>query len=130
MDPALLTHLESADLRELRLEWERRIGDAPRLRSPDLLRRILAWHIQAKEEGGLDRATRRMLAGTSAGAEALLAEGTVLTREWKGVQHRVEVGDGCYLHAGERWKSLSEVARQITGTRWNGPRFFGLRVAA
>jgi hypothetical protein len=54
----------------------------------------------------------------------------VLTREWLGVTHRVEVAEGGFIHDGRRWTSLSEIARSITGTRWNGPRFFGLRAAA
>jgi hypothetical protein len=129
MDAELLRRLQAAGLQELRGEWERRYGAAPRLRSPDLLRRILAWRIQAADEGGLDRAARRMLAGSRAGPEALLAGGAIITREWKGVRHEVEVADGGYIYNGERWKSLSEVARAITGTRWNGPRLFGLRHA-
>jgi hypothetical protein len=130
MDAELLQCLETADLDELRSEWERRYGAAPRLRSPVLLRRLLAWRIQVAAEGGLDRATRRLLAGNPAGPEVLLSEGTVITREWKGVRHEVEVADSGFIYRGERWKSLSEVARTITGTRWNGPRFFGLRDAA
>ncbi|WP_374406292.1 DUF2924 domain-containing protein [Pelagerythrobacter sp.] len=130
MERSLLKRLETADLAELRSEWERRYGVAPGLRSPDLLRRILAWRIQAGAEGGLDRATRRLLAGNRARPETLLSEGTVITREWKGVRHEVEIADGVFLYRGERWKSLSEIARAITGTRWNGPRFFGLREAA
>lgn len=125
----LLRKLAKADLKQLREEWERRYGATSKLRSPDLLRRILAWRIQAAAEGGLDRVTRRLLAG-DAGPEDLMAEGTVITRNWKGVQHQVEVIHGGYLYGGRRWKSLSEVAREITGTRWNGPRFFGLRHAA
>ena len=74
--------------------------------------------------------TRRLLSGGAAGPEALLSEGTVITREWKGVRHEVEIADGGFIYRGERWKSLSEVARTITGTRWNGPRFFGLRETA
>ena len=56
--------------------------------------------------------------------------GTRLTREWKGVSHEVEVIRDGYIHAGARYRSLSEVARTITGSRWNGPRFFGLRTVA
>lgn len=130
MDGELLQRLQTAGLEELRVEWKRRFGTAPRLRSAELLRRILTWRIQAAGEGGLDRATRRMLAGSKAGPEALLAVGTVITREWKGVPHQVEVADGGFIYNGQRWNSLSEVARTITGTRWNGPRFFGLRDAA
>lgn len=129
MDAQLLQRLETANLLELRAEWEQRFGTAPRLRSPDLLRSILAWRIQAAAEGGLDRVTRKLLAGKAAGPELLLPEGTVITREWKGQRHEVEVAEGSFIYRSERWKSLSEVARAITGTRWNGPRFFGLRDA-
>ena len=130
MDAGLIERISTADLRELRLEWERRYGAAPRLRSPDLLRRMLAWRIQATAEGGLDRITRKLLAGGATGPETLFADGAVITREWKGVRHEVEVSDGAFIYCGRRWKSLSEVARAITGTRWNGPRFFGLREGA
>lgn len=129
MEAEQLQRLQQADLQELQLEWERRYGAAPPLRSPDLLRRVLAWRIQAAAEGGLDRITRRLLAGDTV-PESLLAEGTVIAREWQGVRHKVEVAAGGFLYRGERWKSLSQVARAITGTRWNGPRFFGLRQAA
>lgn len=128
-DGCLISQLEEADLEQLRQEWGRRYGAAPGLRSPELLRRILTWRIQAATEGGLDRVTQRLLA-RDAGPEDLMAEGTVITREWKGVKHEVEVIAGGYLYGGRRWKSLSEVAREITGTRWNGPRFFGLRHSA
>lgn len=130
MDAGLLQRLETADLQELRQEWGRRYGAAPRLRSADLLRRILAWRMQAAAEGGLDRSTRGMLAGKAAGPENLLSAGTVITREWKGERHDVEIAEGGFIYCGERWNSLSEVARAITGTRWNGPRFFGLREGA
>ena len=130
MDAQLLQRLETADLQELRTEWEQRFGAVPRLRSPDLLRRILAWRIQAASRGGLDPVTCRLLAGNVAGPELMLSEGTVISREWKGRRHEVEVAEGGFIYRGERWKSLSEVARAITGTRWNGPRFFGLREAA
>ena len=53
----------------------------------------------------------------------------VLAREWRGVRHEVEVSDGGFHHQGVTYRSLSEVARAITGTRWNGLRFFGLRQA-
>lgn len=130
MDSKLQRRLEDADLAQLRLEWEERFGAAPRLRSADLLRRILTWRVQAAAEGGLDQVTRRLLAGNRTGPESMLPEGTVISREWKGLRHEVEVAEGGFVYRGERWKSLSEIAREITGTRWNGPRFFGLREAA
>jgi hypothetical protein len=127
---ALLARLETATLEEIREEWGRRYGAPPRLRSPDLLRRILAWRIQAAAEGGLDRTTRRLLRGDGAARGTRLPTGALIAREWKGVRHEVEAVDDGFVYAGRQWKSLSEVARAITGTRWNGPRFFGLRVAA
>ena len=119
--------LENANLDELRTAWGRRYGASPRLRSASLLRRVLAWRIQAKEMGGLDAPTRKLLSRDLGGRESLLAPGTIIAREWKGVRHEVEVAEDGYIHAGRRWKSLSQVARAITGTRWNGPLFFGLR---
>jgi len=125
----LLTKLESADLDGLREEWRRRYGAPPRLRSKTLLRHLLAWRVQAERFGGLDEETRRLLRDERLPREPLVAPGAVITREWRGVTHQIEAtGDG-FLYDGRRWKSLSEIARAITGTRWNGPRFFGLREA-
>lgn len=121
--------LAGADLGELRSEWERRYGAPPPLRSPDLLRRILAWRIQAGQCGGIDAATLRLLEGARP-RDPRLAPGTVIAREWDGERHEVEVAEDGFIYAGRRWRSLSQVARAITGTHWNGPRFFGLRKAA
>jgi hypothetical protein len=123
----LLASLENASLEDLREEWGRRFGAPPRLRSPDLVRRILAWRIQVAAEGGFDRRTRRLLLGNGAGKELHLQLGTVIAREWEGIRHEVQVTEDGFLHAGKSFRSLSGVARAITGTRWNGPRFFGLR---
>lgn len=116
-------------LKDLRTEWSNRYGSPPPLRSPDLLRLILAWRIQAKAEGGLDRATRRKLKGTgSAVVEGLrLGAGTKLTREWQGITEEVLVETKGFRWRGTLYPSLSAVAMAMTGTRWNGPRFFGLR---
>jgi hypothetical protein len=121
--------LERLDLEGLRAEWRRRWGDAPSLRSADLLRRNLAWRIQAEIFGGLDLATRevifrkgRPMIGPS------LRPGMRLAREWQGVRHQVEILESGVLYRGRTFDSLSSVAREITGVRWNGPRFFGLRL--
>ena len=121
--------LERLDLEGLRAEWRRLIGPPPGLRSPELLRRMLAWKIQEAAFGGLDAETRRRLRRPSSTAApvAVPTPGTQLAREWKGVTQEVEVVADGYIHAGQRYRSLSEVARAITGSRWNGPRFFGLR---
>lgn len=120
--------LGALGLQPLREIWRARYGPPPPLRSPDLLRRILAWRMQAEVFGELDVETARAL--KSKAQPKGLAVGARLAREWRGVRHEVEVADSGYLYDGRRWKSLSEVARAITGTRWNGPRFFGLREGA
>lgn len=125
-----LDAIAAENLDQLRRRWNRHWGQPPRLRSVALLRRLIAWRLQSEAYGGPDAAMRRMLRGRSTGSEKILPPGSVLTREWKGVCYRVEVADDGFFHDGRSWASLSEVARAITGTRWNGPRFFGLRSAA
>jgi len=120
--------LQALNLEALRTQWRRRYGPPPRLRSADLLRRLLAWRIQAEALGGLSPEVRRALARTGAAARGpKLEPGVRLTREWRGMRHEVEITEQGVLYRGRSYASLSEVARAITGTRWNGPRFFGLR---
>lgn len=114
-------------LAELRLEWERRYGAAPRHRSAELLRRVLAWRVQADALGGFDGVTLELLAKDSAPLNRAPVAGMRLAREWAGKVHEVVVLDDGIVYAGKRWRSLSQVARHITGMNWNGPRFFGLR---
>lgn len=121
---------ETMKLDQLREEWRRRYGAPPTLRSPDLLRYLLAWRVQADALGGLDATLVRQIrqAGKAGSSPRLeIAAGSTLAREWQGRLHQVEVVDGGFIHGGRRYRSLSAVARAITGTRWNGPRFFGLR---
>ncbi len=121
--------LAAMNLEELRAVWRSRYGAPPKMRSPQLLRLNLAWRIQADAFGGLDAETRRRLRRGGAGASAAdrLQPGVRLMREWKGVPHEVVVEEGGFRYDGRVWKSLSEIARHISGSRWNGPRFFGLR---
>lgn len=128
------TDVECAALGELGLEplraiWRERFGAPPAIRSPEILALMLAWRIQAAREGGLDGDLRRTIRrSASAPVATALTPGTRLTREWQGVRHEVVVEpDGRLRHRGELHRSLSQVARKITGSRWNGPRFFGLR---
>tara|TARA_R110002051_G_scaffold41530_7_gene86166 strand:+ start:55158 stop:55571 length:414 start_codon:yes stop_codon:yes gene_type:complete len=124
--------LERLDLEGLRSAWRERYGPAPKLRSRELLGLMLAWRIQSEAFGGLDAATRRKLkTETSAGRSSLdLVPGTVLTREWKGVPETVRRTEAGYEWRGRNYKSLSAVARAISGAPRSGPLFFGLKEAA
>lgn len=121
--------LDCLGLEDLRTIWRERYGAPPALRSPELLGLMLAWRIQIETERGLDRDVRLALrrpAARRSGPEPV--PGARLVREWQGRPHEVVVMScGGFLYRGERFTSLSEVARKITGVRWNGPRFFGLR---
>ena len=123
--------LAGLGLAGLREDWQRRYGAPPLTRSIDLIARLLAWRIQSDALGGFDEPTIRLLSSTRPAPPppVALAPGTRLAREWRGVRHEVEVSDGGFHHNGAVYRSLSEVARAITGTRWNGLRFFGLRQA-
>ena len=123
--------LETLDLRGLRDEWRRRYGDPPKMRSRELLARLLAWRIQADAFGGLDATTIRLLKSDNLPPpRPSLTPGTRLTRDWQGRRHDVDVLEEGFRYAGAEYRSLSQVARVITGTRWNGLRFFGLREPA
>lgn len=117
-------------LEELRRQWSVHWGLAPRFRSVDLLRRLIAWRLQAEHYGGLDQLTKHLLASRRMPSPPGPEVGTRLTREYRGVLHEVEVVSGGFEYRQRCYRSLSKVAQAITGTHWNGPRFFGLRDAA
>ncbi len=120
--------LEHLDLEGLREAWRRRYGAPPTLRSSDLLARLLAWRIQADAFGGLDAETRSTLFRKSLPvARPALVPGIRLERQWRGTKHSVEVVEGGFRWEGRTFPSLTQVAQAITGVKWNGPRFFGLR---
>jgi hypothetical protein len=111
--------------------------DPPKAFGPDLLRRSIAQRIQEKAYGGLSRSVQRLLdqmtkayAAKPGGRIVLprrIKPGSVLVRQWKGKSHRVTVLVEGFSYDGKTFSNLSEIAVLITGTRWNGPRFFGLR---
>ena len=121
--------LEDLSLHQLRDKWRERFRAPPKIRSPEMLRLLLAWRIQAIALGGLDAETRKALARTgrvvAEGQE--LGIGTTFRRTWQGEEQIVTVVGGGFEWKGRRFKSLSAAATAIAGTRWNGPRFFGLR---
>lgn len=125
----LVQGLEALDLDGLRSVWSEQFGRPPKLRSVELLRLMLAWRLQARAHGGLDADTRRQLArrGTVAREGRHLGLGAVLRRTWRGRVIEVVVEAGGFRFDGGLHPSLSSIAFAVTGTRWNGPRFFGLR---
>ncbi len=135
-----IARLRGLDVGALRARWQTVFGRRPPPHLPrHLLLRMLAYRLQADVLGDLDSECRRLLDGAAtpetAGRRAVehgrviaeLRPGTILTRDWNGVTHRVAVlGEG-FAWNGGTYPSLSKVAHAISGTRWNGPRFFGLR---
>jgi hypothetical protein len=129
---AEIESLAGLDLAALRLVWEGRFGRAPKLRSPELLRHLLAWRLQVEAFGDLDRETKRRLAarGPVKAEGRQFGIGAILRRDWQGQRIEVVVETEGFCWEGHMYPSLSAVARAATGTRWNGPRFFGLRADA
>jgi hypothetical protein len=126
---AELATMSSARLRE---HWTRVTGKVVPRVSPAMLRLALGHELQARAYGGLSRATQRTLAQLAAARTRTspALPGMRLVREWNGAVHVVTVGDDGVIRWADRdWRSLSEVARAITGTRWSGPAFFGLKTA-
>jgi hypothetical protein len=95
------------------------------------LEKALAYEIQCAAFGGLSGAAKRALRAAAASKDGStgprpLSPGARLIREWNGVVHEVDVSGDGYVWRGERYRSLTAIARAITGTKWSGPRFFGL----
>ncbi len=133
-----LASLKACSITELKDHWRALYKYEPPLRiSHELLTRAVAYRIQEQVHGGLKPSTRRLLmrlANDARSGRPLRFEpaapapaGTVLLREWHGVTHEVRVLDRGVLYKRKRYRSLTEVAKQITGAHWNGPQFFGLR---
>jgi hypothetical protein len=138
-----IAHLRGLDLRGLRSRWQSVFGGpAPAHLTRHLLFAVIAYRVQADRFGDLDHATRQVLdrtiakeAGPAMSARLAsfdqkrtgLALGTVLVREWDRKSQRVMVMADGFAWNGQTYDSLSKVAFAITGTKWNGPRFFGLR---
>jgi hypothetical protein len=127
-----IARLEALTIAELRERWVRLLGSpAPKV-GTKMLRLALAWEIQARALGGLPRATSQALDQLARGKTRTEPHraGMRLVRAWQGQVHVVEVGEDEVIRwDGRDWRSLSEVARAITGTRWSGPAFFGLKKA-
>ncbi len=136
-----LDRLQDLDGAVLREEWRRLSRSEPARISRDLLMRAIAYRVQELEFGGLPKWARQSLAGSANMSDpadaadepkpkpaepSLLKPGARLVREWHGRTHVVAVLDDAFEFEGRQYGSLTQIARQITGAHWSGPRFFGL----
>jgi Protein of unknown function (DUF2924) len=130
-----IIRLETLPTSDLRIEWQGLYRTTPPARlSRDLLLRGIAYMVQERAFGGLSLSTKRWLRSLAAGPERgggagytpaiALRPGTQLVREWRQQVHTVSVLDDGFQYQGERYSSLSRIARRITGVAWSGPRFF------
>jgi hypothetical protein len=138
---AEIAPLSKASIEDLRKRWRTLYGKEPSAHiGRSLVIRAIAYRLQEKAFGGLKPSIRRLLsrvaeetaAGSSRKSRSVrkAEPGTILVREWQGNTHRVTVLSDGVSFKGRRYRSLSEIAREITGSRWSGPRFFGLRLPA
>jgi Protein of unknown function (DUF2924) len=139
---SIVANLEGLDLDGLRRQWSAHLGGEPPTHLPRwLLMKVLAYRLQSDAFGGLDKSIRRILrSGNEDGVGApfdrrapqtregvSLKVGALLVREWKGQLERVMILDEGFAWNGQTFGSLSQIAKAMTGTNWNGHRFFGLR---
>ena len=136
-----LESLASLNLHQLREEWAKHDRSAaPSAMSPELLQRAIGYKLQEEVLGGLNRRTQlrlsflrlssgnRKVSGGKSAAPALKS-GTKLLREWQGKIHEVlALDDGRFAYAGKTYRSLTKIARQVTGVHQSGPKFFGLKM--
>jgi hypothetical protein len=124
----------------LRAAWRARWGEPPQLRSRDLLTRAFAHRVQVEAFGDLPAAVRRRSADYVQKFAAdrkftptpgpVLKPGSALIREWGGMRHEVAVVADGFVYQGQTYRSLSPIAQRITGVKWNGLVFFGLKARA
>ena len=137
----LLAGLGEMSLAELRGAWTERLGgEPPKLRTRELLALALAYRLQARVHGDLPGPTKRRLAELARrfGEDRsytptpgpALKPGSSLIKDWRGVRHEVRMLEAGFSYQGQRFGSLSEVAQHITGSKWNGHVFFGLKARA
>lgn len=133
---AQVAALSGLELTALRDEWRTLFGTEPPGYGKELMRRRLIYRIQELAYGGLPDAVRTTLGAIYAktkpkpkNKDGIPIAGSVIIREWGGVRHEVTVLSDGFEYRGQKWRSLTQIAKTITGTQWNGPMFFGLRVA-
>jgi len=125
-------HIEQMERGALITLWQELLEKpVPRHMSIVFLRQVLAFEVQSKQSGGLPHGFINRLNKQANGSKPKRSKvepkpGGRLLREWNGITHVVDIADDCYVWKGENYRSLSAIARAITGAHWSGPRFFGL----
>jgi len=136
-----LERIVSLPTHRLRIEWRRHFrSEPPRGLSRDQLLRAVTYTMQERVYGGMTQAAKKTLRDLAAkisaeGADGVrslpptLKPGVRLVREWRGQTHSVLVFEDGFEYHDRRYRSLTEIARRITGAHWSGPRFFGIATA-
>jgi len=130
-----LEELRNCSSSVLRQQWRTVFRSVAPDMPPDLMRRAIAWRLQERAHGGLAPAVMKRINALQASlardggitVAPTLKPGTRLVREWHGRTYHVLVCDEAYEYEQRRYRSLSQIARAITGAPWSGPRFFGLK---
>ncbi|MEM7492492.1 MAG: DUF2924 domain-containing protein [Pseudomonadota bacterium] len=128
---ARVEELASLSREALKQHWRTSLGSdpAPRLRNATMVRILTCehqWETSGENRAAIIRKLRK-LADTTGTPSKQLNPGSRLVREWNGAEHTVDVTDNGYVWRGKTWRSLSLLAKEITGTKWSGPRFFGVK---
>ena len=127
---SLIADISAFDRAECLDRWREVFGrPPPKHLSPQFMKRVLIWETQNEALGGVSLKTSQLLNQIASGKSlpAITKPGSHLIREWNGRTYQVVVVDGGFVMDGKTWRSLSAIARHITGARWSGPRFFGVQ---
>lgn len=126
----LISEIEALDRASCLARWREAFGRSPpKYLSPQFMKRVLIWELQNRALSGVSVRTIRRLKQIAAGRTlpATAKPGSHLVREWNGRTYQVEVVEEGYVMDGKTWRSLSAIAKHITGAHWSGPRFFGVQ---
>ena len=126
----LVAEIDAFDRSKCLEQWKQMFKrPPPQHLSPQFMKRVLIWEVQNRALGGVSAKTTRRLQRIASGktAPTTAKPGSHLVREWNGRTYQVEVTASGYVMDGKSWRSLSAIAKHITGAHWSGPRFFGVQ---
>ena len=128
-------HIDNMERNALTALWKELYSEpVPRRASQSFMRHVLAFEVQCRKSGGMPAGFVKRFQKQASGTPSKRSKfepkpGGRLLREWNGTTHVVDIGEGHYVWRGQQYRSLSAIARAITGAHWSGPRFFGLNGA-